>query len=226
MLSKKGILLKPDETPSILRLFFIVVFFSIGWSSGFAGMLIADELLQVIFKCLFLVFGALLGVYVLVIYGLLSRIVRSTWTSWLKCQKEERKFDLNVDELSTELPVKNGKNNKLPALQFKEMHYGPEADFRSPDERLDIDISMEFNEKETGFIETQELSMDLGSVSCLSSQSSHDSVGYPVPLTQTSDFSHFDNKVKGVHQFDDNHNEIGYDANSIDQPDSDEETAL
>ena len=220
VLLKKGKLFKPDETPSILRLFFIVLLFSIGWSFGFAGTLIVDELLQVIFRSLFLVFGGLLGVYILVIYGFLSTIVRSTWASWLTCRKEERQYDFDISETSTEPPAKNG-STKKPVLQFKEMHYGPEADFRSP-EPLDGYLPSSDNEKETDFTETQEKSIDLGSVS---SQSSHGSVGYPVPKSPTENFAlgYLDSKVNGMDQL---HESLNYDSLSIDLPDSDEETAL
>lgn len=208
--------------PSILRLFFIVLLFTLGWGFGFAGTFVAKDILQVIFKILFLLFGAMLGIYALVIYGFLHSVVRSTWASWLRCQKEQRKWDLNVTELSNEIPVKNGK--KKPILEFRDTHYGPEADFRSP---VPTD-HMEFEEEEekedafTSTVETQEKSIEMDSEDSLSS---HSSVGYPVAKSPIDvNFRDYGlGNFKGKDVVDE---PVNYDTLSIDQPDSDEETAL
>ncbi len=218
ILLMKGNLFKAEETPLMFRLLLVTALFTLGWSFSFAGALVEDSVLQVIFRSLFLLFSAPLGVYVLLINGFLNAVVRNVWISWFKCRKEERMYDLNVTEMSTTSPVKNGHGNK-PILEFKEMHYGPEADFRSP-EPNESELGLE---KEEVFNQTQEKSIELGS----RSSSSSSLVGYPVAEAPSDDFHDLSGNSSqryDANQFSELFDQYTYNYNP---PDSDDEaTAL
>lgn len=215
VLCHKGQFYDHNDSPYILRLILINVIFAIGWSFGLAQVLISDELFQVVFKSLFIAFGSMLGVYVLIIYGLLNSTVYSTWRNWLRCQKEEKKFMFDVSKMSNRVPVKNGKH-KVPVLEFRDTLYGPEADFRSPSVATDNRFRLTDNEieKEDTFMETQEMKFETVD----SDESSQSSVGYPVADTPSLKLDMLNEIDQSFHHFDL--------SLSIDQPDSDEETAL
>lgn len=215
VLCHKGQYYDHNNSPYIIRLGCVNIIFAIGWSFGFAQVFVSDELMQVIFKSLFIVFGSMLGVYVLVIYGLLNSAAYKAWGNWLRCQKEEKKFMYDVSEMNNRVPVKNGKQ-KVPVLEFRETLYGPEADFRSPSGANDNHFRLTDNEieKEDTFMETQEIKFSSNESSQTSSQSS---VGYPVATTPQLNMDML-NEIDQTFHFDL--------SLSIDQPDSDEETAL
>ena len=215
ILRMKGILLKAEETPLMFRLLLITALFTLGWSFSFAGALVEDSVLQVIFRSLFLLFSGPLGVYVLLINGFLNGVVRNVWISWFKCQNEERKYDLNVTEMSTTVPVKNGRGNK-PILEFKEMHYGPKADFRSP-EPNESELGLE---KEEVFNQSQKKSIEFGS----QSSSNSSLVGYPVAEAPSDNFYDLSGNSSQQHY---NREPFDQYTCNYDPPDSDDEaTAL
>ena len=216
ILSKEGLITDSEKSPAILKLFVLVLLFGFGWTFGLVEME-TDGVVQVVFKSLFLLFGSMLGIYALMIYGILCKAVRSTWRSWLSCQQEEydlADLDQKIKNLNNGTNQMNGKHK--PILEFKEMHYGPEADFRSPTISPANELGPE-NEVEDTFNETQEKTVELGDSNSQSSLSSHSSMGYPVPKSPNSS-----DKCIGMEQTD----QTQYDTVSIDQPDSDEETAL
>ena len=215
ILLKQRLLTKSERTPQPFRSILLTLLFTLGWAFGLATSFATDTY-AIIFECLFLLFGALLGIYIFLIYCVMSNMVRTkVWKQWFykaTCRDYEEHDPSNMEN---DTPINQKKlNDKLkPVLEFTEIHYGPSADFHSPTEFPENGMTTTQMDMDIDEIILTEQTITSDSVSS-HSDSSHNSRDLPVAKYEFERSTEILNK------------EYRFDSSSLDPPDPNEETAL
>ena len=143
ILLKQRLLTKSERTPQLLRSILLALLFTLGWAFGLAKSFATDTY-AILFECLFLLFGALLGIYIFLIYCVMSNMVRTkVWKKWFEkatcCDCKEH----DPGNMEHDTPINQKKLNDKPntVLEFTEIQCGPLADFHSPTDFPDREIN-------------------------------------------------------------------------------------
>ena len=178
ILLKQRLLTKSERKPQLLRSILLVLLFTLGWGFGLAKSFATDTY-AIMFECLFLLFGALLGIYIFLIYCVMSNMVRTkVWKQWFykaTCRDYE---EHDPGHMEHDTPINQKKSTDKPntVLEFTEIQCGPLADFHSPTDFPDREINTTQMDMD---IEVTKQTITSDSVSS-HSDSSHNSRDLPV----------------------------------------------
>ena len=149
ILLKQRLLTKSERTPQLLRCILLALLFTLGWAFGLAKSFATDTY-AILFECLFLLFGALLGIYIFLIYCVMSNMVRTkVWKKWFEkatcCDCKEH----DPGNMEHDTPINQIKLNDKPntVLELTEIQCGPLADVHSPTDFPDREINTTWTSK-------------------------------------------------------------------------------